>query len=295
MFRDDHEAALARIAALEADLKRERSEDADRARKLARIEATLAKERAELARAEAELAKLRPAKPKPAPVRPAPVPAPAADVPAAPNAYLAPVVFFGVMFVMIVIALATRCGKRGSIDPEEPSRTWPRVPDEVDKLVAEATRRGGEALAGSKMLTLELTGVTEEGKLHPEYGSLQAYFQVEAAPAPRPEIDPSVPIGAAPPPERSPFANYRCTTLTYQKGEWSAESLGDGICITGELFKNQSALAPRCTTASIWARAIADGAPKGAIAEILLRPYGWRFSIRDQRVTFERNYEDDCR
>ncbi|HEY5921945.1 MAG TPA: hypothetical protein VIV11_09760 [Kofleriaceae bacterium] len=38
MFRDDHEAALARIAVLEAELKREREEDAAESARVARLE-----------------------------------------------------------------------------------------------------------------------------------------------------------------------------------------------------------------------------------------------------------------
>jgi hypothetical protein len=288
MYRSDHDAALARIAALEADLARERSDDAAREDKLAKLEAALAKERAELSRAEAELAKLRPPKPEP---EPEPEPQ---DVMGPRSTYLGPMVAGSVLVLLIVIAAATRCGKRKEDVPVPETPRIARIPDEIASLIAVAKKRAQEVLPGSRLLTVEGSGITEDGRVHPDHGALEAYFQVNVPPPKEPEVDPSVPIGAAPPVARSPLADYQCTTLRYRNNEWSEDSVMGGMCVVGDLFKNTSDLEPRCTMASIWARAKADGAPGGAIAEIRLQQYSWRFAIRDQRAMFEKSYPDDC-
>lgn len=59
MFRDDHEAALARIAALEAELERERAGDAAKSRRLAQLEQQLDEARRKLLATQAELVKHR--------------------------------------------------------------------------------------------------------------------------------------------------------------------------------------------------------------------------------------------
>jgi hypothetical protein len=287
MYRSDHDAALARIAALEADLARERSDDAAREGKLAKLEAALARERIELARVEAELAKLRP-KPKP------PAPAPEPEAPKrTPSTYLGTVVFFAVIALLLVIAMATQCNKRKADEPVHAVR-FARVPDEIDALLGAAKKRGHEVLPGSRMITISAKGVTEIGQLHPDYGELEADFQVTVSPPKGPDIDPSVPIGAAPPVDRSPFDDYKCTTLQYRNNEWTENSVLGGMCVVGDLYKNVSEIEPRCTMTSIWARARADGAPGGAIAELRLQQGSWHFSIRDQRATFEKRYPDDC-
>ena len=290
MYRSDHDAALARIAALEADLARDRTDDAAREGKLAKLEATLAKERIELARVEAELAKLRPPKPRPAPVPESPEP-PASVRP--PTTYLGAVVFFAIVGLLLVIAMATQCNKRKADEPIPPRLT--RIPDEIDALIRVAKKRGQEALPGSRLITISAKGVTENGALHPDYGDLEAYFQITVSPPKDPDIDPSVPIGAAPPVVRSPFDDYKCTTLHFRNTAWTEDSstLG-GMCVVGDLFKNESEIEPRCTAASIWARAKSEGAPGGAIAELRLQHGMWHFAIRDQRATFEKIYPDDC-
>jgi hypothetical protein len=52
VFRDDHDAALARIDALEAELARSRSDDAKQAARIEKLETQLAQAKAKLAAAE---------------------------------------------------------------------------------------------------------------------------------------------------------------------------------------------------------------------------------------------------
>ena len=60
MFRDDHEAALARIAALEAELARAREDDVAQAQRIERLEDQLAVARRKLTSTEEELDQHRP-------------------------------------------------------------------------------------------------------------------------------------------------------------------------------------------------------------------------------------------
>ncbi len=64
MFRDDHEAALARIAALEEELARKRQEDVVEAVNVERLERQLGDAKRKLAQTEEELEQYRP-RPKP--------------------------------------------------------------------------------------------------------------------------------------------------------------------------------------------------------------------------------------
>ena len=76
MFRDDHDAALARIDALEAELKRARSDDADQAARIEKLEGQLELAKRKLADTEGELDQHRPrTKPRSEPsVQPRPRP-----------------------------------------------------------------------------------------------------------------------------------------------------------------------------------------------------------------------------
>ncbi|HEY5938033.1 MAG TPA: hypothetical protein VIU61_25460 [Kofleriaceae bacterium] len=290
MYRNDHDAALARIAALEADLARERSDDAAREDKLAKLQAALVKERAELGRLEAEVQRLRPAKPKPALERPPePSPAPAAN---GMSSHVRLGLFFTMMGLLIVIAAASRCGKRKKDVEAPPPLRIAKMPDAIEGLWAEGQKRAAEVLPGGRLVTMTAKGVTETGELHPSYGELVMEFQADLPPPSEPRVDPSVPIGAAPPIERSTFDDYECKTLRHQSGEWTVSTVT--MCILGDLYKGKSGLEPRCTTASIWQRALLDGAPSGAIAELRLDRHSWRFEIRDQRASFDKTYPDDC-
>jgi len=291
MFRDDHEAALARVNALEAELARERSNDAAREHKLAQLEATLAKERARLASAEAELARHRPA--------PAKRPEPSVEsdrTPGAPNVYLGSVIAIGVVLIFCLVGLAKCMSKKAPV-PERPvpARFIVKpLPDSISALLPQIRQRGEAMLPGSKLLELEAKGVTEDGALHPEYGELEATFQREASKT-APKVDPSVPIGAAPPEPESLLDDYECVYIVRGPTEWRENVLNEHrMCAVGEMRKYDDPLVPNCTMKSIWARARADGAPSDAIATIRLAKGRWTFEINDQRESHRFSYLDDC-
>jgi hypothetical protein len=58
----------------------------------------------------------------------------------------------------------------------------------------------------------------------------------------------------------------------------------------------------KCSVAAIWRRALSDGAPHPAFADLRLEPHGrarrWTFEITDhakEQTVFRKSYPDDCR
>ena len=93
-YRDDHEAALARMDALTAELARARTDDVQQEARIAALEAELAEERDKAARAQAALDELRP---------PAPEPPPPKVVSEAESDPIPALVFFGLMVAACVL------------------------------------------------------------------------------------------------------------------------------------------------------------------------------------------------
>lgn len=107
MFRDDHEAALARIAALETELDDAQADDAEREAKVAKLERELVRARLKLEQAESELAQHRPRpapSPRPVVARRVGVPTdPPAEVGAKPGTGRAAAIVVAVLLVLIVV------------------------------------------------------------------------------------------------------------------------------------------------------------------------------------------------
>jgi hypothetical protein len=293
-YRDDHEAALARVNALEEELARERTDEAERDARLSALEAELRGAREKLAAAEVQLEELKP------PARPAAKPAPApAPAPArAGDHWLLFSLIAGAAVIGIVIAVTT---SRSDHDHDEEVRLPPppprvaAMPDRLSTLLEEARRRAQELLPGSRIIEMRGEGIDEEGRLHPEYGSV--LFRVHRTnPPAAPSFDEDRPIGA-PQPEPPPHEPYSCVTMTYGPGGWDEPLIIDGevfgYCAFGESDANDDAIAPACTAKSIWVMARRDGAPAGAIAAITYDGR-WTLRIADRRASFERDYDDDC-
>jgi len=107
MFRDDHEAALARIQALEAELARERAEDAEQTARIAELEHQLDKARVKLRSVGADVEdKRQQPNPKPAVMLPARPVATALPLPrknAVPGDGRTAAIIVGVLLVAIVV------------------------------------------------------------------------------------------------------------------------------------------------------------------------------------------------
>jgi hypothetical protein len=123
MYRDDHEAALARIASLEEELARKRQEDVTEAVNVERLERQLADAKRKLAQTEEELDQYRP---RPRPTRPAREPAratqprtfvAASEAPSMekPPSGRAGVIFVAVLLIGIVVAGLVLMWQSGSL------------------------------------------------------------------------------------------------------------------------------------------------------------------------------------
>jgi hypothetical protein len=138
---------------------------------------------------------------------------------------------------------------------------------------------------------IEARYTKSDGALDPTFGELRVEFR-----APPPGVDdPTRPLGAPVREHSAESADVDCPTWTFvaKTAEWTAET---GSCMP------TVALAPKCTVEQIWARAIADGAPKEALATLSLGvrkgepAIVWAFRIEDRprQINIDKRYADDC-
>lgn len=138
---------------------------------------------------------------------------------------------------------------------------------------------------------VELAFVGANGTLDATYG--QADIELGRLPPPPPGDDPKRPLGAPVPQVRvDPLAMPTdCPRFTWKSGKRSRTTTG---CMVITAYQR-----PRCTVVELWQRAIAAGAPAGALAVLELvptRPQRWKFTIEDapRNVHVEQIFEDDC-
>lgn len=137
---------------------------------------------------------------------------------------------------------------------------------------------------------LSISYVRKDGVLDPTYGKLAVEFTLPDTPDGMVD-DPTRPTGA-PLPEIKPAEKLRerCPTVTLTKSAWSAY---ESSC-----YKTKLLSGPRCSVASIWAMAIAQGAPDNAVAivDFDVNRGMWSLRINDKvrGVNFNRSYHDDC-
>lgn len=173
----------------------------------------------------------------------------------------------------------------------------------IAKLVAEArayTRATEEQLA---VHLLKLSYVASDGMLDPAHGALAIELSKAEVKGPDPAAipdDPARPTGAPippPPPARTPSKRThlvsRCPT-----GTWSSKA---GWTWADRLCWKAPELIPRCSTAEVWSRAKAQGAPANAVAIIELHSdddgtQSWKFSINDplRKVEVALEIADTC-
>jgi hypothetical protein len=303
VFRSDHEAALARLQALEEELARERDKDVKQEARLAALEAQLATAKDQLRETAAELALHKPPPPKSESKLKLPAGSErTGDVPRPPGRGAAIAAVTALTAVTLIGFLMMKRGNRSG-DPPAGRATLPvtvevpnlYIPDQVSEMLDEMRSRAEKELPGARLVQLRSKGITSQGELHATFGELEAVFQREM-PTPEPEVDPNVPIGAAPPVEPNALDRFKCLYLTRNPRGWDDSALYSmNMCALGDLWANTD-LHPQCSMRSIWARAITDGAPRDAVAEIgFTSSHVWNFRINDQRMQFSQNYVDDCR
>jgi hypothetical protein len=144
---------------------------------------------------------------------------------------------------------------------------------------------------------LEVRYVRADGSMDPTYGELIVTFD---APTPTAVADdPARPIGA-PVPEpvtvKPRRAGSRCPRLVWKPSGWASTL---HFCTQGEQL-----VGPRCAVTEIWARAVAKGAPKDALAVLEIQgpdprynlTQRWQFRITDRprKVDVRHLFADDC-
>ena len=302
MYRDDHDAALARVTALSDELDREHAANTKRDARIRELTSALDEANRELARTKGELTRLRPPT-RPA-VAPAPYPAVAANPPSRGGPWKHVIVALGT--VGLVGAISSKLAKTSSppIQPVQPQTR--ALPDEVSALLPEALARGTQALPGGRLISLTANGVDEHGSLHPRYGHLELELERNNPQPPPSPTDPEAPIGAPRPPDPD-WERTSCTTITRQgDGTWDGHT---SYCFAAA---DQPAFTPACTMRALWQRALADGARPGALANISWgapsmydlmiavsradhrSSYRWHFVIDDPRAPYGQTYADDC-
>ncbi len=300
MYRDDHDAALARVTALSEELDREHAANTKRDARIRELTSALDDANVELARTKGELTRLRPPPARPY-VTPRPAVAPSPPSPGGP--WKRVVVGLGTVLVVAAIAGSKRT-KNPS--PPLPIRVTPparALPDEVSALLPEALARGSQLLPGGRLISLTAHGIDAHGALHPRYGGMELELERNNAQPPPPPSDPEAPIGAPRPPEPA-WERTSCAEIERSgDGTWNDRT---SYCFAAP---DQPAFVPACTMRALWERAIADGARRDALANIswasstmfdlmVVRDhqssYSWHFVIDDPRAPFDHSYDDDC-
>jgi len=293
-YRDDHDAALARIESLEHELAAARDDDTEQAEKIRELERALGEARVQRERAERELAALKP------PPRPKEVAVPAPEAPAPTHesrSSVGPAVLVALLIAALGIGALLSFGRKGSggtrgpgVEPRSAQPVEAATPDDTSRLIDEAIARGKQKLAGGYLSSIEIHGIDQTGKVHTEYeGALMVKFYRQRPVVPPPER----PIGA-PAPAGLPDDGFDCLQVAKLGGIGDWVELDSDMCKLAELYPTHSeAKPPVCTPTAIWKLARRDGAADGGLARIKYDG-SWRFEIRDSRAPFEKTYDDNC-
>jgi hypothetical protein len=280
-YRDDHEAALRRIADLEQRLEAERAAHAADEGRVAELEKELAALRRAVPATPKE-EKPRPEKPKRK--------KPAAQKPGPRRGWVAalPIVPFVAGFSLVVFFVGRGC-IRASYDGSQ----W----------LAVATDKARSWAPDAELMRVEGTLIDPRGRADAAYnGRWHFSFRSQSRAAlPRP-ADPPPPVPGAPPPRAPPWpgCQYTCDVSHWRKGGWQIncdESRPSADC-------GSSLAAPvRCTVKQVWQRARERGAPDPALANLKLSAAGgswlWQLTVLDraaerQAPLFATALADDC-
>ena len=296
MYRDDHEAALARVQALETELAAHTSDD----RKIAALTREIADARTRVERAEAELQRMRSA----APSTPDTTsrgflkssPTTSTTETSSKSGIVTLVLLFGGLGAVYTFGAVVHRHHEAEHTAEAVEVT-PVPAVGADRVLADGVARAIALAPGAELVAIDATGVHSDGDLDPQYGELAVELVRDNGPERIAPVDPNRPIGA-PEPEHEVYLRYDCIRFVYTHGRWNDEWPATTMdierlhsCI--DTFETHPALRQHCTIAQIWQRA-RDAAPATAIAKLTLDATGWTFTIDDPRLHVERHDRDDC-
>jgi hypothetical protein len=174
------------------------------------------------------------------------------------------------------------------------------TPFDADGYIARSLAKAKETAPDGELASLFAGYVDPDGKIHPEIkGSLRLIFRSPSHP-------PSAekPILGAP-----PAGGPKCPRLNLRTYVYSGSKTRRLVEVEPS-WQDDATCGPtlpqplRCSVAAIWRRAIADGAPRPAYADLQLETRDtrrvWQLKITDrsdvfEKVVFRREYPDDCR
>jgi hypothetical protein len=198
-----------------------------------------------------------------------------------------------------ILAVGAGCKKEsGAAEKSAPVMAVPEVPvdpatDKADVLVAQAKKR---VPASWRISRLDVEYVGSDGVLDGTYGKLSMSLQ-SPPPGPPPD-DPNRRTGA--PVETAPIEQLECRDESWAGPTgWKRRDPRDAFGMT--CMPMGQPTPTHCTILGIWQRAIADGAPKDALARIRLMSMSgsaghWSFLITDEPrgINISLSYVDDC-
>jgi hypothetical protein len=294
-LRDDHDAALARADALQAELDRERAAHAEQSERIGELERELAAARARLERAEEALGDIKPRKPVDAD-------RPPREPERMPDEARAKLGMMGAIGLLLAIAMGIAlCARNRGDDPGAAKATDPVAVPQPPFVADVLVREGMARLTDDDLVVsdIHIDYIGADGTLDPTHGRIT--IKTVRRPPPKPPDDPNRPTGA---PE--PHASDRMVGMMMAncpQPYWSPRygwDLQRGACLS---FGEEPSHRPLCTPASIVGRARADGAPDG-LARIHVdwtysidargKVWRWSYSISDSArgIDFRQTYDD---
>ena len=187
--------------------------------------------------------------------------------------------------VAVSLSLASACERKKELDAIDSVGMVPAVapapvshePRQVGALLIEAQRKAG-AYAVSRLI-VEYVG--PDGLMDPAFATVELWYGQPKTTADDPSRKTGAPVVA-----RAAADRTQCPRITWAKGRWESHMAGCPSHLT----------ALHCTVPVIWERAIAQGAPRDAVAKVVASDTTWRFEIDDQvrDVHFHKSFADDC-
>lgn len=266
-YRDDHDAALARADALEAELKQARAEITQDENRIARLEAELAR------------------RPKPHSKKREPKRQPEPREPREPRKRsVVPLVFAALAGILVIAGLVFYLIGRHRADRAQVADGW-----DVQHYLELATADARSTWSDVEIARIDADYVDSSGRaqLTVSGAELRFYFRSPSHAPP-----PPAPVRLGLP---APSTSGQCelreriykqdTSLTQDNMTESADTCA--AIVRGPL---------RCTVLQIWQRAIAKGAQSSAVAAVRLRTEDgirlWRFEINGTGKLMK--FPDDC-
>jgi hypothetical protein len=192
---------------------------------------------------------------------------------------IAVVVMLGVAAVAIVVNVRNCAAKQDRMQ-----NGW-----NVASYLAEATSDAVRWHSDAELVELTADYTDAQGNAHLENGDSTFSFTFQSLAAAASNTGAGGQLGAAPSKKRT---YCQLNEYIHNRRPQLSDGLRDGACTDRQPIRH-------CDVVQIWQRAIAQGAPKDALADIDYDATGWRFKITDRSVMpnktiIKLRLPDDC-